>query len=170
MSEGRVWLKVSILLAAVASVIALIQIKKPGGIVGLFHDFGLLSSHWQAHSRLQWCKTRVKQLELIDAKLRLVQEGRKWVAYSPARRELNFVRVEKWLAENCDVAVEQLAPMPLVGLKKQLLARIQFIDQGTTELNQLGQDVFEWDGHFYRSQHWSAALAELAQLIEGDRS
>jgi hypothetical protein len=167
MSDRRVWLKVIALVVFVLGSIIAVEVQVEGGFMAVFRQVGLLKSPWKGSDYLVWCPTRVLEAELNDSGHKLSQERREWAAYRPGRSLVSFVEAEKWFAEHCQAAVESLAPTPLLGVPKTPILKFRFVDGKETQLFQLSPDVYEWDGKYYRSQQITAAVASLAQLIEG---
>jgi hypothetical protein len=168
MGEDRAWIKAFTFAVLLVGTLTFAHLYFEGGLTGVFRRIGLLSSQWHGPDSLIWCPTRVIEGELLPNGFRMTQEGREWAIYRPARAVISFVEAEKWFAEHCELAVEHLAPTPLLALPRTPVLNLKYVDVQITTLYQLSPDIFEWNGQYYRSQQISSALSSLAQLIDGD--
>ena len=166
----QTWFKALALVFTLFLLVLILQVSVPGGLTGVLRKLGLLTSPWSGPHSLVWCPTRVVEVVEIPSQKRLVQEKREWISYRPERVAINFVDAEKWFAEHCDLAVEELAAAANMPLPRSPVLQLRFVDGSEGTLNQLGQDIFEWQGRYFRSQQLSAAVAAMKLLINSGGS
>lgn len=116
------------------------------------------------------CRTRVHAMIWTDGhKIEESKNGMKmkWLAYTPAAREVSYLEVERWLGENCRVPMNSVAPETAAGLTFLPFMTFQFIDQQAAAIMRAG-DVFQVDGAIFKSAKLANALDELKGIATAE--
>ncbi|OFZ12199.1 MAG: hypothetical protein A2Z20_11325 [Bdellovibrionales bacterium RBG_16_40_8] len=119
------------------------------------------------HFNFNWCNARVAGL-IIPEKFKVLQDGQNWIAEGNKSRNVDFIAMEKWLAQSCSSQAERVntgkADEPLMPA-----LIIKFVDGSIDMIRRNSRGVYVWKGQAFTSSAFDQALAELPQLPEGQR-
>lgn len=131
--------------------------------------FGLQSENFVA-----WCQTRVKKIEVSRGEVvyLLHEENRKWWVQESrdgqlsSPKELDYIAVEKWLAEFCQVKTEKnLTPQEAMALPVSPIMNIELINGEKKTLFRIGETDLQIKGRAFASEEMEKGLLELYRLL-----
>ena len=114
--------------------------------------------------KLSWCESRVISLK-ADSQFTIQQEGNAW-KWSSAQNTgvANFIEVEKWLANYCNINIVDVA-QGIVGALEPVL-RVTFVKGEQAELLRSANGIYSWKSHTFRSAKLDKAMHELTSLAQ----
>ena len=115
--------------------------------------------------KLNWCDTRVAALNASPG-VEVKQEGRKWVAYSPDKKNLNNIEIEKWLGENCTLNISDSRPPGIVPTKNIDLLKVDFVSGESASFALTPEGMLTWGGMHFRSPQLLRAINNLKNLVK----
>jgi hypothetical protein len=108
-----------------------------------------------------WCATRVTGIESLG-RWGISQQKRKWIRSGELAGELDFIAVEKWLAQFCSVLVTPVKALVDEAFTESL--RIQFVNGATDEVRRHPNGTYFWKGQTFTSPEFDAALEAISKL------
>ena len=112
---------------------------------------------------LDWCDTRVSEI-IRPNQPKLIQEKMKWIWEGNPSMELNFLAVEKWFAQFCEVLIDRARPVDFVESQAEAAMEVHFIKGNPTKLLMDKNGVYRWRNTVFRSAEMDAALQALSAL------
>jgi hypothetical protein len=111
-----------------------------------------------------WCDTRVTAM-IKPSEFKIAQEGNLWVYETAVRQVVNFLSVEKWLANFCTVEAKKVNDLPKVADEEfQPELVVKFVDGHVEILRKSADGRYLWRDQVFTSEEFDGALAELTQL------
>jgi len=118
-------------------------------------------------TKINWCATRVIEIgeENSIISYRVFQEGTKWIKESDQRITLTPPAMEKWLGEHCTIKLDQQMAAPTNELEKLGTIRVKLLSGQTFEFERYSGGFHRLgENHWFKSNEWDLALAQLATL------
>jgi hypothetical protein len=112
------------------------------------------------------CKTRISSFRWFnDFRIEESKDSfkGKWMAYDPAPSELNYLEMEKWLSQHCEVPVQKSAEQ-VPASDFHPFVTIRYIDGSSFLIETAGPGRFRMDGQIYRSDELMSAFRELMRV------
>jgi len=171
MNRAMMMIKVVVLCGGLVLVVALMsQLGNKGLPTDFLSVFGMSKPVVQDHvegervatllSPLNWCETRVQELELPGSII-IRQLGKNWMLVSASNtRPLDNLQMEKWLGQYCTVQVEKV-PEP-AGTTFLRHMTVKFIKGEPGDLLRSEGGLYKWKSQVFRSSQLDAALQNLA--------
>ena len=154
-----------LILAFVLVAMASYNVNKNGLPRAVTDLFGLPPNQ---HQTLNWCDTRVASLVEPDG-FKIEQVANKWIREDKTRREVNFLSVEKWFGQYCDVRGQAIQPSSADLSSYKPVLFVKFINDKVEALGRAADGSFLWKGAAFKSEELEKALHELGR-IEGQAS
>ncbi len=132
--------------------------------VDLFSSLGISTSQ----KTFNWCPDRLKKIEGLSSSWSLEEKDRQWLLQmnSAPLLTVDYLEIEKWLAQYCSVSVTPYPPEKLLDLKLNPLARLNFNDGTQALFYHKDFQVFQINELTFESQEMQQALAELKTLLK----
>jgi hypothetical protein len=112
--------------------------------------------------RINWCEERVESLYLFESSQKLFEVKNQWMWMDSDgdSRTLDYLRVEKWFAQYCQVDFNEPEVAPADG-PFQPVFEAQFIDGGRITLYQNQAGLFKARNQIFASETLRQAIKEL---------
>jgi hypothetical protein len=150
----KIWIKLVALLTALSATIVAIFWLKQSHINSFWTSLGLGSE-----ARINWCSERVESLYFYDAKVKIYEHEAKWYLKSDSEKELDYLRVEKWFARYCQIAILRSDDKPRDEAKADV--EIQFINGERLTIFTFPDSNFRINKLIFKSETLRQGLKEL---------
>lgn len=152
----KLWLKLTLLTISLSATLIGMYWLKQGHMSSFWTSLGFHNQN----QRINWCSERVGAIFLYDNKAKLYEEAGKWLwQQSNLNTPLDYLRVEKWFAQYCQVDIDKLenveAESPIAVFEAQ------FIDGDRLTLYSYPNGDFKMRDQVFKSETLRQALKEL---------
>lgn len=132
-------------------------------------DF-LESLGFTSQKTFNWCPDRLKKAEGLSSTWTLEEKDRQWLLQVPASSPLtvDYLEIEKWLAQHCSVHVLPYPKEKLLDLKLIPLAKLHFNDGTQALIYHKDFKTFQINELTFESAEMQAALSALRDLLKID--
>lgn len=160
----KVFLKISTLVLALMVTTYSIYILNSQHSVDLFSSLGISTSQ----KTFNWCPDRLKKIEGLNANWNLEEKDRKWILQvnSSPPLTVDYLEIEKWLAQYCSVSVTPYSSEKLLDLKLSPLAKLNFNDGSQALFYHRDFKIFQINELTFESQEMQQALIALQSLLK----
>jgi hypothetical protein len=162
----KVFLKISSLVLALMVTVYSIYMLNSQHSVDLFSSLGISTSQ----KTFNWCPDRLKKIEGLNSTWSLEEKDRKWILQMKSSPPLtvDYLEIEKWLAQYCSVSVRPYPSDKLLELKLTPLAKLNFNDGTQALFYHKDFQVFQINELTFESQEMQQALGALRTLLKLD--
>jgi len=150
----KVLIKFVALLTALAATVVAIFWLKQGHMSSFWTSLGVNSG-----ARVNWCEERVGTLYFYDSKAKLLEKDGKWLWVQGDEKMLDYLRVEKWFAQYCQIPVNKVDSVKME--LSQPVLEAQFINGERLSIYTDGKGNFGIRDRVFASETLRKALKEL---------
>lgn len=151
----KIWLRVGLLAVALTMTIIAMTLLKQGHMSAFWTSLGFNPTG----QRINWCSERVGSIYLYENKAKLHEEGGKWLWEQTFSVPLDYLRVEKWFAQYCQVDIQTVTGSESGSAVPVFEAK--FINGEHMTLYSYANGDFKMGDQVFKSETLRQALKEL---------
>ncbi len=156
--------RIAIMMSALtACIIAMVYLRSNTG-PKIFETMGFKPV---SKNYLSWCQERVTEISTTGKdKVQINETKGKWlVSKDINHKEINYLKMEKWLAEYCQVKIVHVEKQDFFKQKLESLFRVKLKNEDKFTFFKVGEDKFQVRSLIFQSEELEKGFNELSVIL-----